>query len=83
MRTPSSDRRRSTATVASSDLCGCEADRSRSARVMLVFNDEYPVTSPHAGDRSALMKSGEQLKPRYDETPRSWLDRELKGLGVE
>lgn len=50
---------------------------------MLGFDDEYPATSPHAGDHSALMNSGEQLKPRYDETLRTWLDRKLKGLGVE
>jgi hypothetical protein len=50
---------------------------------MLGLDDEYTAGSPHVGDTRAIMNSGEQLRPRYDETLLGWLDRKLKKLGVE
>lgn len=49
---------------------------------MLGLDDEYPSSSPYTTDSAAVMNSGEQMRPRYNDTLFSWTERKLNALGI-
>lgn len=44
---------------------------------MLGLDDEYPAASPHTGDKASVMNSSEAVRPRHNDTMRSWVIRKL------
>jgi len=50
---------------------------------MLGLDDEYPAASPYTADKPAVMNSGEQVRPRYDDTLLPWTERKLNAPGVK
>lgn len=50
---------------------------------MLGLLDEYKSSSPHSKDYSSILNRGEVIKPRHNDTPRTWAIKKLKSLGIE
>jgi len=50
---------------------------------MLGLDDEYPTGSLHASDVTSIMHNGERIAGRHDAAFKTWLNAQLKDLGIK